>query len=215
MNKQLHLDISLRDDATFFNYVGSAPELLLKDSDWLFLWGNPGTGKSHLLQAICHQTENSIYLESLGQYQPDILGGLEAIDVVCIDDIQSVLGNAEWEESLFHLLNAIRDSHKKLIISADKPAKQLEVKLADLQSRLISASAIETDNLDDTQKLEVLMNRAHGRGYRLAPEVGLFILKRSSRDLRKLMDILDLIERETLRQGKTVSIPFVKQTLKL
>lgn len=215
MNKQLHLDFSLKDDATFANYVGDAAELLMQKNEWLYIWGKPGTGRSHLLQAVCHHKKNSIYLTSLKQLQAEILIGLETVDVICIDDIHEILEDPLWEESLFHLMNAVMDNGKQIILSGNKPATQLKVKLADLHSRLIAATAVETDNLSDDQKLAVLTNRAEAQGYRLSPEVGSFILSRSHRDMRELMKILDRLEKETLSQGKIVTIPFVKQTLNL
>jgi len=213
--KQLHLDFSLRDDATFINYVGEAAEILMQKNQWLYVWGKPGTGRSHLLQAVCHYKKNSIYLTSLKQHQSEILKGLESVDVICIDDIQEILEDSVWEEALFHLMNAVVDSGKQIILAGNKPASQLKVKLADLHSRLIAATAVETDNLSDSQKLVVLTNRAEAQGYRLSPEVGSFILSRSHRDMRKLMEILGSLEKETLSQGKIVTIPFVKQILKL
>lgn len=215
MIKQLHLDFSLKDDATFANYIGEAAEILMQKSKWLYVWGKPGTGRSHLLQAVCHHRNNSIYLTSLKHHRSEILKGLESVDVICIDDVHEILEDPQWEEALFHLMNAVADNDKQIIFSGNTPASRLKVKLPDLHSRLIAASAVETDNLSDGQKLEVLTNRAESQGYRLSPEVGNFILSRSHRDMRKLMEILDRLEKETLSQGKMVTIPFVKQTLNL
>jgi len=215
LNKQLHLDFTLKDDATFANYIGRAAAILMQKNNWLYVWGEPGTGRSHLLQAVCHDNKNSIYLNSLKQHTADILNGLETVDVICIDDLHEILEDPAWEEALFHLMNSVLDNDKQIILSGNKPASQLKVKLVDLHSRLIAATAVETDNLSDDQKLEVLTSKAEGQSYRLSPEVGNFILSRSDRDMGKLMEILDRLGKETLSQGKMVTIPFVKQTLNL
>jgi DnaA family protein len=213
--KQLALDIRLRDDATFANYVGKANLALNVEDNWTYIWGKPGSGKSHLLQAICHAHKDAIYLADLKMLSSEVLEDLSSISTICIDDIQDVLQDKQWEEALFHLLNAVKDQHKRLFVSADKPVQLLPFSLADLRSRLISATAIETDDLSDEQKLQVLTQRAHNRGFRLTDEVGRYILSRSSRDMRQLLSLLKQLEVETLRQGKRVTIPFVKQTLSL
>jgi DnaA family protein len=215
VTKQLHLDIALRDDATFANYLGQASNIIALKDPWLYVWGKSGTGRSHILQAMCHHNEKSIYLDSISQYHSDILNGLESMDMICIDDVHEVLGNAEWEESLFHLMNSVRDGGKQIVLSGNSAALQLEVALPDLRSRLVAATAVQTDDLSDEQKLEVMVARAHRRGYRLSLEVGRFVLARIDRDMRKLAAILDKVEGETLRQGKTVTIPFIKQILNI
>jgi len=213
--KQLTLDIKLRDDATFGNFVGTAGAVLADAGDWCYLWGTPGSGRSHLLQALCHQHPKSIYLNGLRRLSAEVLQGLEVMDVVCIDDVDEVMGDRDWEEGLFHLLNHVRDQGRRIVVSAPEPATRLAIELADLRSRLIAAESIRTDNLNDDEKLQVLMQRADNRGFRLGEEVGRFILSRASRDMRQLFDLLEKIELETLRQGKRVTIPFVKQTLSL
>ena len=219
MNIQLTLDIELRDDATFANYIGVAADKLQQKFsslvDWTYVWGPPGSGRSHLLQACCHHYDASIYLCGLKGHKIDVLQGLESIDLICIDDVDEILGYDGWEEALFHLMNAVKDQGKRIILSSEQQASALPVKLPDLRSRLISATSIETIDLSDEEKLQVLTQRAHSRGFRLGEDVGRFILRRSSRDMRQLLDLLQRLELETLRQGKTVTIPFVKQTLRL
>ncbi|MEO2172859.1 MAG: DnaA regulatory inactivator Hda [bacterium] len=217
MSRQLTLDVTLRDDATFDNYIGAAGnELQQKFTgpfDWIHVWGYPGTGRSHLLQACCHRYEASIYLAGLRGHKVDVLDGLESMNLICIDDIDEILGRADWEEALFHLMNAVKDQGKRIILASERQASALPVRLSDLHSRIISAASIETADLTDEQKLQALMQRAHIRGFRLGEEVGRFILSRSSRDMRQLLDLLCRLGLETLRQGKTVTIPFVKQIL--
>ena len=216
---QLPLDIKLREDATYANYLGEAGKRLRAASGIVYIWGGPGTGRSHLLQAACHEARtagsNAIYLVGMGQHSPEVIRDLEHLDLVCIDDIHEVAGDTEWETALFHLVNGIRDRRASLIMSADRPAATLPIKLADLQSRLKGAQGIATDQLDDAGKLALLRQKAAGQGYDLAEEVGRFILSRSGRDLPTLLGLLERLEVETLRRQKRVTIPLVKQVLGL
>jgi DnaA family protein len=219
MNKpqrgQLSLDIKLREDATFENFVGDAALQLQLHEAWTYLWGGAGSGRSHLLQALCHRTVGGIYLSDLKRHSVDLLQGLAMVPLVCIDDVEDILGDPKWEAGLFHLMNEIKDAGNRLVVSGPQPALRLPIQLADLRSRLVSAYAVETCELSDDEKLKVLVQKAHQRGFRISEEVGRFILSRASRDLSEILGLLEKLEKETLRQGKTVTIPFVKSTLNL
>ena len=82
-------------------------------SDFTWLWGSQGAGCSHLLQAVSHQADAAglavFYLDMamLDELSPEILVGLEAMDVLCLDHIESVFGQQEWEQALFHLYNRL------------------------------------------------------------------------------------------------------------
>jgi DnaA family protein len=217
--RQLPLDIKLRDDATVANYIGEAGYRLLGTHGIVYLWGEPGSGRSHLLQAACHhargQEKSAIYLAEPAGHAAEMLRDLDRLDLVCIDDLQQVAGDPEWETALFHLLNSVRGSGGTLVVSADRSIQRLAIRLPDLKSRLLAAHAIETDRLDDTGKLELMKQKASRQGFRLADDVGRFIMSRSDRDVRSLVDLLARLEVETLRQQKRVTIPFVKQVLEL
>ncbi len=219
MNSQLALNIRLRDDATFENYVGSAAAKIQGADRILYLWGLTGSGKSHLLQALCNKArlkkKDSIYLQDLGNHSPEILHRLESFPLVCLDDIHEVIGDENWELALFHLMNSVKDGNTQLVVSASIPSARLDIQLPDLASRLRATVAIETEALDDQEKLGILKLRARDRGFTLNDEVARFILDRSPRDMHHLIELLGKLEEETLRQQKRLTIPFVKKTLQL
>lgn len=217
--RQLPLNIKLRDDATFANYVGQAAYRLHKAGNFVYVWGLPGSGRSHLLEAACHEARESgrpvIYLSGLDKYEPEILTDLESRSLVCLDDIHSVAGDHQWELALFHLINGIKDNRNRLVVAAETRPASLPVKLEDLRSRLLSAVSVETDRLPDEQKLTALQLRARNRGFDLSDEVGRFILGRTDRSMANLIQMLQQLEEETLAHQKKLTIPFVKQALHL
>jgi len=215
VSKQFTLDFKLSPDAVFENYVGDAVAKIQQHSDWQFIWGRAGSGRTHLLQAACQATPGGIYLGQLERLSAEVLRDLERLPLVCLDDVDSILGEKDWEEGLFHLMNGIKDRGGRLLLAAEAPAIQHNIQLLDLQSRLKAATAIETDQLDDEQKILVLQRRAQHWGFDLSADVGRFIISRSPRDMVKLLDMLKRLEMETLRQQKRVTIPFVKHTLQL
>ena len=219
MNSQLTLNIRLRDDATFENFIGSAAARIQGKERLHYIWGPAGSGKSHLLQALCHQvnSENgdSIYLENLKLNSAEIVQSLESFSLVCLDNIDEILGDEEWELAMFHLMNSVKDGAARLIVSASVPAAKLICNLPDLASRLKAAVAVETGTPGDEEKLIMLKKRANNRGFELNDEVARFILGRAPRNMRHLIELLGRLEVETLKQQKMVTIPFVKKTLQL
>ena len=217
MIRQMLLGIRLRDDATFDSYLGEAGERLSVSSGLVYLWGHPGSGRSHLLQACCHQARkaghSAIFLDSPVEYDSGVLQGLESVQVVCLDDMDTVTGDDQWQLDLFHLINAVRDAGGNLIISAAMPVQALPIRLPDLHSRLLAAMSIQTDRLSDEQKLHVLQQRAVVRGFRLSEEVGRFIMGHTPRSLSSLIDLLERLDEETLVQQRKVTIPLVKEML--
>ena len=217
MTGQLALDFRLASDTTLENYVGKAAAKLTVLRGIGYLWGEPESGRSHLLQALCHaaseEDRSAIYLENPRAYGPAVLDGLESMSVIGIDDIERVLGDCDWELALFHLINAVNDRGGYLVICGSRPAKRLSVELKDLRSRLNSAVAVQTDRLSDSEKLEVLKQRARLRSFTLNDEVGRYMMGRAPRSMRTLMDMLERLEVETLVRQKKVTIPLVKETL--
>jgi DnaA family protein len=216
---QLPLDVRLREDATFDSYVGEAGARLRSSVGIVYLWGEAGTGRTHLLQAKCHDGQarkvSHIYLSGLSGHQPEILEGLESIDLVCIDDLDEVIDDRSWQLALFHLVNAIRDHEGTLVLASTERARDLDCALDDLKSRLVGAQSIETDRLDDEAKLDLLGQKARRQGFELSDEVARFILQRADRNMHRLLELFEKLEVETLRQQRKVTIPFVKRTLEL
>jgi len=190
MFAQLPLSITLNTATTFDNfYIASSNKVTvntiknfcqLKSENFVYLWGDTGSGVTHLLQAIQHQHSNLniqyLPLADLADYPADhIVEGLDQLDMVVIDDLQKVIGIDSWELALFNLYNRLRDNGKQLMVGANMPPKQLRVKLQDLQSRLQWGIVCQLQGLDDEEKLQMLSLRALALGLTLSDEVGQFM----------------------------------------
>ncbi|MBS8267257.1 DnaA regulatory inactivator Hda [Halomonas litopenaei] len=225
---QLPLGVGLRDDATFDNYHPGANATLVEclshqfddnGEPFLYLWGGDGVGRSHLLQAACHQASardlRTLYLplEELGHFPPLMLEDVERLDLVAIDDLDRVVGRKRWEEALFHAFNRLRDSGKRLLIAADRPPRQLDIKLADLASRLTWGMTFHLRQLSDEDRMQALKLRAHLRGIELPDEVARYILHRGARELSELFRSLEVLDNASLSAQRKLTIPFVKKAL--
>jgi DnaA family protein len=227
--QQLLLGVGLNDDATFENfYVSDSNHQLLQflqtkveslQEGLLCLWGRKSAGKTHLLQATCHHFANinipSIYLpiKDCHEMGPEILDGLEYLGLVCLDDLDQVLENQEWELALFNLYNRTRDSGAALLFSSQQAPIHLSIELPDLRSRLQSGMVFPLHDLTDKEKAAMFRMRASHMGINIPDSVVEFILLRSDREVTSLLDVLFRLDRQSLEQKRRITIPLVKQTM--
>lgn len=225
---QLPLGVSLRDAATLDNFFVAGEGLVLaalremavlSGERFVYLWGAPGSGKSHLAQALCHAAAADghgaalLPLESLRGMQAAMLDGLEAMPVVCIDDIDAVAGDAAWEQALFHLYNRLRERGGYLLVTASSGPRELPLELADLRSRLAHGLVFQLPPLDDAGKAAALQQRARVRGIELPDEVIAYLLKRCPRDMNSLFELLERLDQRSLAAKRRVTVPFVRELL--
>ena len=230
-NFQLPLPIHQLDDDTLENFYGENNQLLLNSlrrnfnqlqQPFFYLWGAAGSGKSHLLkacyQAFLAQNRPAIYvpLNKSQYFSPAVLENLEQQDLVCLDDLQQVMGDAQWEEGIFDLINRIRETGKTLLLmSANQPVGNLPIQLPDLVSRLNWGEVYQLNALTEAQKVVVLQQKAYRRGIELPEETANFLLKRLERDTATLFAALDQLDQASLQAQRKLTIPFVKSILNL
>lgn len=180
-----------------------------------YVHGVTGSGKSHLLQALCNQDEQAVYLplKELRGFGPAALDGLDAFELLVIDDLQAVAGDSEWEQRLFALFNTVHQGSGRLCFAADAPAAQLPLQLADLRSRLQLCVAFEVKELDDAGKAQVLQQHAAQRGLELRDDAAHYILQHSARGMQALLDVLDVLDRQSLAEQRRLTLPFIKSCM--
>jgi len=224
---QLTLGISLDDEARFENFLVTernqqlVSELQSPDyaEPFLYFWSNASCGRTHLLQAICHEAgkrgASAIYLPLANRdgFDPAILEGAESLDLVCVDDVQLLAQDAQWEQALFNAFNAIKETNTCLIVTADTPPTNLQYALKDLQSRMGSGLVYQLQQLNDADKLDLLQLRARRRGIKLPGKVADYILQRAERSVPALLNTLDKIDDSSLSQQRQLTIPLVKSTM--
>ncbi|HKY69499.1 MAG TPA: DnaA regulatory inactivator Hda [Gammaproteobacteria bacterium] len=226
---QLPLGVGLRDDATLKNYfpgqnlqVWQHVTQVAKGQGerFLYLWGPPGVGCTHLLQGACLLANGlgraAFYMAGEDLLQnPDMLKGLEQIGLVCFDNIDVIAGNKAREEDLFHFFNRMRDEDKFLLVAGSHPPKELNLELQDLKSRLGWGVTYHLMSLSDDEKIAALKLRAKARGLMLSDDVGHFIVTRCDRSMPTLYAILDKLDNASLAAQRRLTIPFVKEVLGL
>ncbi len=225
--RQLPLGVSLRDQATFdtFHPGPNAAALALcqrvaqgQFAGALALSGREGSGKTHLLQAVSAAAAGADrragYLLVAPQIAPEVLDGWEALDVVCLDELDAVAGDARWEQTLFALYNQLADRHASLLTASRRTPGEQPWALADLGSRLRAGMMRRLQPLDDQDCIAALQLRAKTRGLSLPAETGQFLLRRCQRDMHSLYALLDSLDRQSLvEQQRTITIPFARRLI--
>ncbi len=189
-------------------------------SDCIYLAGAEGSGKSHLLQAACNLAielgRSAIYLplRELKNFPPEqVLEGVVSIDVVAIDDIDAIVGVADWQEALFHLYNQRFAAGRSLYFAANKPARLLGLELADLQSRLAACLAFQLTEMDDDEKVAFLQFLSNRRGMELNLACANYIIQRYSRSNSDIIKVLEQLDQATLIAKRKITVPFIKELL--
>jgi DnaA-homolog protein len=224
--KQLALGVRLRADALFESFwPGLNAEIVaaLKTPSTvpLWLWGSPGSGKTHLLQAVCAAAGTAASGVPAAYFPlarslalpPEALAGFERTPVLCIDDVDAVAGDLAWERALFRLFNDAADLRTRLIFAAAAPPRQADWSLDDWRSRAAACVVYQLRELDDDGRIEALRLRAAQRGLQLPYETTEYLLKRMPRDLHSLFDILDQLDEASLVAQRRLTIPFIRDAL--
>ena len=190
-----------------------------RSNNSIYIWGSQGTGKTHLLQAACKQANEMdwhvtyIPLEQYRDFSIDILDGLGKLDLVCIDDLELIIDNIEWQQRVTLLFNEIRDNKNSIIISSKISPNNIKIDLDDLKSRLVWGHVFKIKAADDELKIKILKKEANERSFNLNDDVVEFLIRRSNRDLTSLIEILDEIDRSSLAAKRKITVPFVKELI--
>jgi DnaA family protein len=224
--KQLTLGVRLRANAVFASFSPGANAELLSalhgsNRDPIWLWGNRGCGKTHLLQAVCAEASQTaggataayFPLDRSVALPPQALAGFENCRVLCVDDVDAVAGDLDWEQALFRLFNEAFELHTRMIFAARAAPRHIDWRLDDWRSRAAACIVYQVRELDEAGRAEALRLRAAQRGLQLPAETLDYLLKRMPRDLRSLFDILDELDEASLVAQRRLTIPFIRDAL--
>lgn len=217
--QQLPLPFEQRTRCTFEHFVAGANGELVErlgarrpgpDNIWLF--GTPGVGKTHLLQALCQRHPDAAYIAA--KERPlTALDEHARCDVVAIDDVSHWLGERRNEVALFDFYNGLLAAGARLVLAADRSPREIAFALADLGSRLRSAACYRVAPLADSDKARLLLATAHERGLLLGDDVVRFLLSHVGRGQGELLGVLDRLDCSSLAAQRRLTIPFVKEVL--
>ncbi|MDP5241318.1 DnaA regulatory inactivator Hda [Uliginosibacterium sp. 31-16] len=217
---QLTLDVRPEVPATLDNFVVGENAALLaalrrqiaaRDGSWLYIWGAPGTGRTHLLQAAIAESRASgrpsarLPADQGGmlQMEPDLL--------VALDDIDQL--DADGQALLFRALIQAREAAGSLILAGNAPPQHLVLR-EDVRTRIGQALIFEIQPLDDDAKGVLLIQHAVARGIALDADIVEYLLRHGRRDAHWLMGVLDELDDASLTQSRPVTLPLLREILR-
>ncbi len=227
---QLALNLRLRDASSFGNFISGVnreavervrasvqdPGGFFSPSDWVCLWGESGTGKTHLLEAACRAAQAkgiaSLYvpLREQGSLTPELLEDAGQTALVCIDDLDRVAGDPAWEQALFGLYENLKAHGGMLLTTASVAPASLGLALPDLVTRLAAGLVYPLRAVADEEKITALRLRAERRGMEMGEDVARYLLARYPRDMHSLFGLLDRLDIATLAAQRRLTIPFLR-----
>jgi DnaA family protein len=224
---QIPLPLMPRRDSRFEDFVSgpnhtvveALKHMLDEPGSFIFLFGGEGSGKTHLLNALCHQTrerqERAFYL-SLKHLPKDAitsLQGLEKLDLVCVDDLHVIAADKAWEEALFHCFNRIRQANGRLLVSSRKRLSALKLGLPDLVSRLAWGLRLPLLPLADQDKLAVINLLTTALGFSLPEEVLFYLLKHQDRSMAGLIHTVENLHQAALTHKRRITVPLAREVI--
>lgn len=220
--KQLLLDIQPAPPPTLRNFVGGGNGELLETlrnlegldhgKRSLTLWGEAGSGKSHLLRAVVADIKahdsSAVYMDAPTAEQ---ISQLQS-DAVALDNVQQLDEAAQI--ALFNLFNRFREQGKLLLVTCPVAPAQLTVR-DDLKTRLAWGMVYQVVSLTDAEKIQALKSHALERGMRLPENVVEYCLRHLRRDLPTLMATLDALDDWSLTSKKPVTIAMIRELVQI
>ncbi len=196
----------------------------------LFIYGQVGLGKTHLLQAIGHYiTENSeltfTYLSS-EQFTNELINAIRDdkttafrrryrnTDVLLVDDIHFLAGKERTQEEFFHTFNALHEAHKQIVLSSDRSPIEIPTLEKRLQSRFEWGLIADIQSPDLETRIAILKKKAEIENMELPDEVATFIAERIKTNIRKLEGCLVRITAHSSLFKEKIDMNSVKEILK-
>ena len=200
----------------------------------LFIYGGAGLGKTHLMHSIGHfildHNKNSkvLYVTSedfTAEVIRAIRNGSNAamtdfrekyrnIDVLLIDDIQFIIGKESTQEEFFYTFNSLRDAKKQIIISSDKPPKDMKLLEERFRSRFEWGLLADISLPDYETRMAILHKKEELDGYNINEEVIKYIADNIKSNIRELEGALNRVVAFARLEGKEITLEFAEQALK-
>ncbi|MEO6353714.1 MAG: DnaA regulatory inactivator Hda [Burkholderiaceae bacterium] len=219
--RQLLLDLGAEKPQTFDNFfIGQNPELAerlqqivarVSNERFVYVWGQPGTGKTHLLHAVAAAAAPTarFIASNAGtaafQFDP-------AVTLYLIDDCHRL--SAGRQIKAFNLFNQVREHGYAMVASGNLPPATLAVR-EDLRTRLGWGLIYRLHELTDEDKIAALSHSAHMRGMTLSPGVLPYLLTHTQRDMRSLSTILDELDAYSLETQRPITLSLLRNLLQL
>jgi len=233
LNAKYNFDTFVVGSGNRFAHAASlaVAELPAKAYNPLFLYGGVGLGKTHLMQAIGHYIMNRnsnltvVYMSS-EEFTNQLIDAIRnkstmafrnkyrKVDMLLIDDIHFIAGKESTQEELFHTFNALYDAHKQVVLSSDRPPKEIPTLEERLVSRFEWGLVTDIQPPDMETKVAILQKKAEREGFGVTTDVAQYIASLVTSNIRELEGALITVRAYAALEEKEITLDLVEETLK-
>ncbi|OGX01288.1 MAG: chromosomal replication initiation protein DnaA [Omnitrophica bacterium RIFCSPLOWO2_02_FULL_45_16] len=197
----------------------------------LFIYGGVGLGKTHLMHAIGHKVLQKfpkakvLYISS-EEFTNQLIGAIQNrtttkfrekyrhVDILLIDDIHFIAGKESTQEEFFHTFNTLYDAHKQIVVSSDRPPKEIQALEERLVSRFEWGLVTDVQPPDFETRMAILKKKSERETITLPDDVYYFLAEKIKSNIRELEGALIRIVAYAKLVGKEISVDMVKDVLK-
>jgi chromosomal replication initiator protein len=196
----------------------------------LFIYGGVGLGKTHLVNAIGHQSAQRsglkvVYLSS-ESFMNELIGSLRRdkmdefkkkfrnVDILILDDVQFIAGNERTQEEFFHTFNSLYESHKQIVITSDKFPKEIPGIEDRLRNRFEWGLIADIQPPDMETRVAILQKKAENEGVQLPHDVAFFLASNIDSNVRELEGSLTRLGAFSSLTKATITVELAKDVLK-
>jgi chromosomal replication initiator protein len=196
----------------------------------LFLYGNSGLGKTHLLHAVCGEAQNryadaNVQLLSCEEFINAFIRAIEkgdlagfqnqfrSVDVLVIDDVQFLSEREQSQEEFFHTFNALYNNGKQIILSADSSPADIPSLEERLISRFSWGLVTRIDPPSHDTRVAILKKKAHIRGLKISDEIAEYIARKVHANIRELEGALTSLQAMAITKGEDISLALAQEAL--
>ena len=197
----------------------------------LFIYGGVGLGKTHLMQAIAHfiitndPTRKVLYVTSetftnelidsvKNQKNSEFRKKYRNIDVLLIDDIQFIIGKESTQEEFFHTFNTLHGANKQIILSSDRPPKDMDILEDRIRSRFEWGLLADIQSPDYETRIAILRKKQELDGYSVSDDVIEYIASNIKSNIRELEGALNKIIAYANLEKREINIDLAEQVLR-
>jgi len=185
----------------------------------IFLNDEASSGKTYILHALCNDFRMSkgteafyVSLKDFKKLQPELLDGLANFPLICIDDVNFISGQSDWEVALFNLINEVNQKNTKIILSGR--ANDL-ILFPDLLSRIKKMNRLELRGVLDEEILTASQTIIQNLELHISERSLKFLILRSKRDINEIYQNLVKLDKASIEKKRIISIDLIKSELNL
>ena len=185
----------------------------------IYIYGAKNSGKTYLLQSLCNEysskNKSSLFLplNDVIQYGVEIIDSIESMDLVCVDGLEAISCNKEWEVGLFNLINNALQTDCRLVFTSSSEEGGINFSLADLDSRIRKFQSYEIVPISDEHLLKALKKISNLRSIILGEKEAHYLITYTKRNIADLVNILESLDQLSMEMKRRITIPLIKQVI--